>query len=60
MLVATFKKYLLKALVISFGSVELLPLSKILDGAIVDNSFQEISFFTPFHVLFKSLKLFWK
>ena len=42
MSVATFTKYLLKALAISCGSVKLRPLSKILDGATLDNSFKEI------------------
>ena len=50
MSVATFTKYLLKALAIACSSVKLEPLSKILDGAIWDNSFKEISFCIPFHV----------
>ena len=58
MSVATFTKYLLKALAISCGSVKLQPLSKILDGASLGNSFREIIFFIPFHVLFKSFRLF--
>ena len=36
MSVATFIKYLLKALAISCGSIKLQELSKILDGAILD------------------------
>ena len=60
MSVVKFTKYLLKALVISCGQVTLRPLSKILDGAILENSFEEISFFIPFHLLFKLLRLFWK
>ena len=55
--VATFIKYLLKELTVSCGSVKLWPLSKILDGAILDNSFKEISFFMSFRVLFKSFKV---
>ena len=39
MSVATFTNYLLKELPISFGSVKLCPLSKILDAALLDNSF---------------------
>ena len=39
---ATFTKYLLKALVISCTSVKLQQLSKILNGATLDNSFKEI------------------
>ena len=46
MSVATFPKYLLKALANSYGSVKLWLLSKIFDGAILGNSFKEISFFT--------------
>ena len=57
---ATFEKYLLKVLVISCGSVKLWPLQKILDRAILGNSFKEIIFFIHFHVLFKSFRLFWK
>ena len=60
MSVATFTKYLLKALTISCGSVKFGALSKILDGATLGNSFKEIRFFIPFHVLFKSFRLFWK
>ena len=48
MSVATFTKYLLKALAISCGSVKLRPLSKILDGATLGNSFKDIRFFIPF------------
>ena len=43
---ATLTKYLC-------GSVKLRPLSKILDGATLGNSFKEIRFFVPFHVFFK-------
>ena len=57
MSVATFTKYCLKALAISCGSVNLWPLSKILDGATLGNSFKEIRFFIPFYVLFKSFRL---
>ena len=57
---AIFTKYLLKALAISCGSVKLRPLSKILDGATLGNSFKEIRFFIPFYVLFNSFRLFWK
>ena len=39
MSVATFTNYLLKELPISFGSVKLCPLSKILNAAILDSSF---------------------
>ena len=60
MSVATFTKYLLKALAIFRGSVKLRPLSKILNGAILGNSFNKIRFFILFHVLFKSFRLFWK
>ena len=60
MSVAMFTKYLLKVLAISCASVKLQPLSKILDGATLGYSFKEIRFFIPFHVLFKSFKLFWK
>ena len=60
MSIATFTKYLLKALTIYCGSVNLGALSKILDGATLGNSFKEIRFFIPFHVLFKSFRLFWK
>ena len=60
MSVATFTKYLLKALAVSCGSVKFQPLSKIWDGATLGNSFKEIRFFIPFHVLFKSFRLFWK
>ena len=42
MSVATFTKYLLKALDVSCDLVKLRPLSKILDGATLDNSFKEI------------------
>ena len=42
MSLATFTKYLLKALDISCGSVKLQQLPKILDGATLDNSFKEI------------------
>ena len=59
MSVALFTKYLLKALAIS-GSVKRWLLSKILDGTVLDNSLKDISFFLPFHVLFKSFRLFWK
>ena len=59
MSVATFTKYLLNALAIS-GSVKLQPLSKILDGDTLGNSFKEIRFFIPFHALFKSFRLFCK
>ena len=41
MSVAMFTKYLLKALAISCGSVKLRTLSKILDGAKLDNSFKD-------------------
>ena len=51
---ATLTKYLLRGLAISCGSVKLRPLSKILDEATLGNSFKEIRFFIPFHVLFKS------
>ena len=51
MSVATLTKYLLKALAIFFDSGKRRPLSKILDGATLDNSFKEISLFI--HVLFK-------
>ena len=57
MSVATLTKYLLKALAVSCGSVKLWSLSKILDGAALGNSFKEISFFIPFHVLFKSFRV---
>ena len=53
MSVAMFTKYFLKALAISCGSVKLRPLSKILDEAILDNYFKEISFFIHFCILFK-------
>ena len=39
MSVVTLTEYLLKALAISFGSVKLWPLSKILDGATLGNYF---------------------
>ena len=42
MSVATFTKYLLKALVIFCTSVKLQQLSKILNGATLENSFKEI------------------
>ena len=58
MSIATFTKYLLKALTIYCGSVNLGALSKILDGATLGNSFKEIRFFIPFPVLFKSFRLF--
>ena len=48
MSVAMFTKYLFKAFAISCGSVKLWTL-KILDGAKLDDSFNEISFFIPFH-----------
>ena len=54
MSVATFTKYLLKALTISCDSIKLRPLSKILDEAILDNFFKEISFFILHRVFFKS------
>ena len=60
MSVAILTKYLLKALAISCGSVKLQPLSKVLDGATLGNSFKEIRFFIPFLALFKSFRLFWK
>ena len=60
MSVATFTKYLLKALAISCGSVKLRPSPKILDGAKLSNYFREIGFFITFHVLFKPLRLLWK
>ena len=60
MSVATLKKYLLKAFAISCGSVKLWPLSTILHGATPANSLKETRFFIPFHVLFKSFRLFWK
>ena len=44
----------------SCGSVKLRPLSKILDGATLGNSFKEIRFFIPFQVVFKSFRLIWK
>ena len=50
---ATLTKYLFNAFAISCGSVKLRPLSKILDGATLGNSFKEIRFFVPFHVFFK-------
>ena len=52
MSVAPFTKYLLKPVTISCGSVKLRPLSKILDGAILDNSFKDISFFIPFQCIY--------
>ena len=58
--VATFTKRLLKALAIYCSSVKLWRLSKILDGATLGNSFKEIRCFIPFHLLFKSFRLFWK
>ena len=60
MSVAMFTKYLLKALAISCNSVRLQTLSKILEGAILNNSFKEISLFIPFHILLKTFRLFWK
>ena len=48
MSVATFTKYLLKVLAISCGSVKLRPLSKIVDGATLDNSFKDIRFIIPY------------
>ena len=60
MSVAKFTKYLLKALAGSCRSVKLRPLSKILDGATLGNSFKEVRFYIPFHVLFESFRLFWK
>ena len=60
MSVATFPKCLVKALTISCGSVKLWTLSKVLDGAIVDYFFKDISFFIPFHVVFRSFRLFCK
>ena len=58
--VATLTKYLLKTLAVSRGSVKSRSLSKILDRAILDNSFNGISFFIPSHVLFKAFRLFLK
>ena len=43
---------------IYISSVKLRSLSKILDGATLGNFFKEIRFFTPFHVLLKSIRLF--
>ena len=61
MSVATFTKYLLKTLATSCDSVKLRPLPKIVDGATLDNSFKEIRFFIPVHILFKSFRSsFWK
>ena len=60
MSVATFAKYLLKALAFSCGSVKHWPLSIILDWATLGNSFEEIRFVIPSHLLFKSFMLFWK
>ena len=53
MSVATFTKYLLKALANSWGSVKLWLLSKILDGATLGNFLKDIRFFISGHVLFK-------
>ena len=50
---ATFVNYLLKGLVISFGLVKDLPLSIIVDGDMLGDSFKEIYVFIPFHVVFK-------
>ena len=58
MSVATLTKYLLKALAFSCGSVKLRALSKVLDGTTLGNSFKEVRFFIPFHVLFKPFRLF--
>ena len=60
MSVAMFTKYLLKALAISCNSVRLQTLPKILEVAILNNSFKEISLFIPFHILLKTFRLFWK
>ena len=60
MSVAMLTKYSLKALAISCGSVKLRPLSKILDGATLGNSFKKIKSFIPFDVIFTSFRLFWK
>ena len=48
MSVATVTKYLLKALAISCDSVKPRPLSKILDGATLGNSFKEIKILYTF------------
>ena len=58
MSVEMFTKSLVKTLVISRCLAKLWPLSKKLDGAIIDTPFKEISFFITFHVLFESFKLF--
>ena len=57
MSVATFTKYLLKALAISCGSVKLRPLSKMLDGAIGWAILLKILDSLYLYVLFR---LFWK
>ena len=56
MSVATLN-YLLKAFAISCGLVKLRPLSKILHGATLGNSFKEITFLYLFHGLSKSFRL---
>ena len=60
MSIAVLTTYLLKALAISCNSVKLRPLTKILDGATLGNSFKEIVFSILFHLLFKSFRLFWE
>ena len=61
MSVATLTRFLLKTVAVFCDSVKLRPLSKILDGATLGNSFKEITFFIPFHVYSSShLGLFWK
>ena len=60
MSVTVLTNYLLKALAISCNSVKLRPLTKILDGATLGNSFKKTVFSIHFHLLFKSFRLFWE
>ena len=60
MSIAVLTTYLLKALAISCNSVKLRPLTKILDGATLGNSFKGIVFSILFHLLFKSFRFFWE
>lgn len=46
-------KIFVKDMDVSCGLVKDLALLKILDWAILDNSFKSISFFIPFYILFK-------
>ena len=53
-----YKIFAFKSIDFYCCSVKLRPLSKILDGATLGNSFKEIRFFIPFPVFFTSFRLF--